>query len=104
MNMTAKILKKGILIPGVNDNNAKIQFKIFESDIEPILRFMHIQKIKSNGLVTIDKNKCTMCYNNNVDISIETNWKNIISVEDDTSVCPLKIMSFDIECNCSSME
>lgn len=76
------------------------KFKLYESNIEPFLRFAHIKNIQPAGWVRIPKKKTTMgtqilpC---KCELDLETKWKNIESVEKD-EIAPLLVASFDLEC------
>jgi DNA polymerase elongation subunit (family B) len=77
-------------------NNWK-KFQLYESNIEPFLRFMHIRDISACGWVKILKYKdletdLTIC-----DLNYQTKWTNIISIEE-PKILPLIVASFDIEC------
>jgi DNA polymerase elongation subunit (family B) len=68
------------------------------------LRFFHIRDISPSGWIAIPKKKITENndYNNiNCDFSFETNYKNIIPLNDKETRVPYKIMSFDIEASSS---
>ena len=73
--------------------------KLYEANIDPILRLIHLTKILSTGWICVSKystigheEKTTSC-----DIEIHANhWKNIGPVEDD-SIAPLFMASYDIE-------
>jgi DNA polymerase elongation subunit (family B) len=77
-------------------------FVLYESNIDPFLRYIHELNIKPCGWVSvneyteeIDDKYDTRCYYN-----IVTNYKNIEAV-DKNSIAPLLIASFDIECTSS---
>lgn len=73
--------------------------KIYEANVDPILRLIHLTKILSTGWVCVskystigDQEKTTSC-----DTEIHAHhWKNIAPVEDD-SIAPLLMASYDIE-------
>jgi DNA polymerase elongation subunit (family B) len=75
------------------------KYRLFESNIEPFLRCMHIQNLDAVGWVEIkddkydnlDKN-ITCC-----DINIATDYRNLLRYEE-RIIMPLVIASFDIEC------
>lgn len=74
----------------------KYHNKIYEANIDPILRFIHLTGIESTGWVRVkthyENEPETSC-----DIEIQaTKWKDIEPVQDD-SIGPLVIASFDIE-------
>ena len=84
-------------------DNKYRSYDLYESNIPPMLRFMHIQDISACGWVEIKKSKYTKLSNDdfNTDINIEAKWTDIMSMEDEEvskSISPLKILSFDIEC------
>ena len=93
-----KVFKKKLTL---TDLNTKIDFskKIYESSIDPLLRFFHEMDIKPCSWVRIAKINCdknmppqTRC---NIDITCE--HTEIIPIEK-TSIAPLLVASFDIEC------
>ena len=72
------------------------QYRLYESNIEPMLRFMHIQDIEASGWVRIKKNKYTSEKKGNI-IEVDVKWKNIERYEGEKK-SELIIASFDIEC------
>jgi DNA polymerase elongation subunit (family B) len=70
-------------------------YKLYESNIEPILRFIHITNIKSVSWIEI--HKYDEIDGEKSDINISTNYGNIKPVVDD-DMPPLVIASIDIEC------
>ncbi len=77
------------------------KFQLCESNLEPILRIMHIQNISPNGIIKVDKTKCkeilgkekqTYCV-----IEIETDYTNLKPVNENIMI-PFIVCSFDIEC------
>ena len=77
------------------------KYEVFETNIEPMFRFMHTQKISSCGFVKIEKGKYKYFNKKEIpsynDINIYTKWENIMPV-DDSVILPLVVASFDIEC------
>lgn len=79
----------------------ELGFKLFHSDIEPLLKFFHDSKIKPSSWIKIKGNTFTTKYNQSYcQINIETSWKNIEGFEN-AAIAPLVIASFDIECDSS---
>ncbi|QKF93823.1 DNA-directed DNA polymerase family B [Fadolivirus algeromassiliense] len=77
------------------------KYKLYESNIEPFLRCMHIRKLNAVGWVKLSGGKYNHfseedCPSTN-DISVYTEWTNLEHVED-TTIVPLIIAAFDIEC------
>ena len=94
MRKASYLFKNGIKIYTIS--REKIKFRVYESNIDPILRCMHIRNILPCGWISIDKYH-KIPNNKNVDISIETTWTNLKHVENN-ELAPIKIMSYDIEC------
>lgn len=76
-----------------------IKFRLYESNIIPYIRFMHIRQLNSVGWVNVKKEKLktfdidpTTCH-----INYRCNWSAVDRV-DDNDIRKLKIASFDIEC------
>ncbi|QOI90295.1 hypothetical protein QKU58_gp036 [Pyramimonas orientalis virus] len=98
MYITRKMLQYRIKVGRV-----QVQFDLNESNIDPFLRFIHIQNIKPGGWISIDE------YTTDVDdeleskcqINITTSCENVQPL-DCNKVAPVNIMSFDIECTSSS--
>ena len=89
-------------IPGLTNGN--YLFQIFESKIDPLLRFIHHSKTKSCGNILIkngdyeiveEDDKTTNC-----SIEVKVNWTKVHEDPEEFQA-PLKIMAFDIECNSS---
>jgi DNA polymerase delta subunit 1 len=73
---------------------AGLKLKVYEANIDPVLRFMHITGVQSTGWLeaTGDRVYLTTC---DIDIFVG-HWKTIKPVEND-SIAPFRISSFDIE-------
>jgi DNA polymerase elongation subunit (family B) len=102
MNAAVRIFEKDVKIIGYTPN--AMRYKLYESNIEPLLRFMHIRNILPTGWVRIPANK----YEKNIeilkstcDIDINCSWKVIEPVEDVEKLAPFKVASFDLECTSS---
>jgi DNA polymerase elongation subunit (family B) len=85
--------------------NTPFKAKIYESNIEPLLRCMHIRKLDACGWIEInkyDKLKSVVINNTEIkksycDINIETDWQNLNRYENNL-ISKFVIASFDIEC------
>ncbi len=74
-------------------------YQRFESNIEPHIRFMHINNLSSCGWVSIDKKKIRQIREySNCDHSIEVDWKYVKPADNDDRMASFKIMGYDIEC------
>jgi DNA polymerase delta subunit 1 len=73
------------------------RYKVYEANIDPLLRFMHRTGISSTGWIDT-ANMCIRSYNTTCTIDLFCqDWKSLRPVDRD-DIAPLKIMSFDIEC------
>ena len=92
--------KKILKIPFLIQNGE--HFEVFESNIDPMLRFIHEKNIKPSGWIEIHKNKYDVYEDNitNCQIYIKTDYNNIKEIEKD-NVNKLIIASYDIECDSS---
>jgi DNA polymerase delta subunit 1 len=89
MRNTRYKIDKGIQIPG---RNQPIFFPLYESNIDPILRFMHLRDILSAGWIKITN----YCFGENN--MYECNWKDINNCpEFSVRLSNIRIMYFDIE-------
>lgn len=84
----------------------KRQYDLYESNLDPILRFMHTNDIKSAGLIKIEGDKYSQYdpYDQVTRCQIEINvpsYKNVLPVND-SKLIPIVFASFDIECTSES--
>ena len=75
------------------------KLKIYESNIDPVLRFMHVTDIRSTGWFKISGGVQNFSSTCQFDI-----WDPTLEPVDRDDIAPLKIMSFDIECYSSTGE
>lgn len=84
-------------------SNELIKYRLYESNIDPFLRMMHIRNIEPCGWIKLDKDKYNININNQLShcqIDIECKWTNIVRC-DKEKIAPLIIASFDLECTSS---
>lgn len=96
-----RLMSKDVRILGVH--KYPVRYKLYESNIEPFLRFIHIQGLQPSGWCIIPKTKYWV--NTNVQmtscqIDIECDWRDIAPYEQE-SIAPFIVASFDIECTSS---
>jgi DNA polymerase elongation subunit (family B) len=68
------------------------RFDLYESNIDPILRFTHLRDILTAGWIKVTKFEYSdelLCYT--------TNWKNIQHFENGPRIADIRVMYFDIE-------
>ena len=83
------------------ERQRKITFKLYESNMNPILRFLHERNVDAIGWCKIPKNKFLPFKDEHrkgtTNINVNCNWKDVHRVES-TDIHKFKILSFDIEC------
>lgn len=84
------------------DKNEQCDSNLYESNIHPVIRFIHLQKISPCGWIQIkdkkdDINKSLFPYSDQV---IVCDYTNVLPM-DKNDIHPFKIASFDIECDSS---
>lgn len=97
MRFVERVFSKPITIYGLG----KQTFPIYESNIEPFIRFIHRRGISPCGWVRVSK----YAVNHDIlpthcKINITTDWKNIVGI-DQSITAPFVIASFDLECTSS---
>ena len=81
----------------------EMQFKLFESDLEPLLRFYHDSKIKPSDWISLSAKRYQVKPRgsfSHCQIDIEIDW-NEIKPSQKTGIPPLIVASFDIEADSS---
>jgi len=73
------------------------KWRIYEANLDPVLRFMHVSGCTSTGWIQISEEI------DDPDTRCDLNLRGILTpVKDKDSIAPLKVMSFDIECYSST--
>lgn len=98
MKRVARVFNNYIDFNHEGDDIGCAKYQIYESNIDPYLRFIHIRDLESCGWVKIYSKDCQdNGENTTTDINIKCDWKNVHK-EDKIGIAPFKIASFDIEC------
>ena len=93
--------KSSMILPIKNKYKTPIKYNIFESDLEPVLRFLHDTKIKPSSWVHVNSNKFKVeTKQAKTQINISCDWHDLEPM-DKTDIPPLLIASFDIEADSS---
>ena len=84
-----------------SDGIIKEGFKLYESNIDPFLRFIHMKEIKPCGWIQVSNYD----YQDNIpdtkcNYNLTADW-NDIQAMDINKIAPLIVASFDIECTSS---
>ena len=97
MREFSSALASPISIKNLTDNPTI--FQRYEANIEPHIRFMHINNLSSCGWVNIDLDKAIHNKEySDCDHTYFVDWRNVKPAENDNRIAPLKIMGYDIEC------
>ena len=82
-------------------NQSGLLYRVYESNIEPLLRFMHRTNIKSTGWLETGP-RCVRANIAKTDIDLYcADWKTLTPLDRDDNA-PFVICSFDIECHSST--
>lgn len=96
-------LKNSIKVYGLN-NDKPYKYDLYESNIDPIIRFIHLTKILPCGWVRIPKNSFIYVKSHSrsttTNLEIRVQWDKI-KPYDRIVTAPINKMSFDIECDSS---
>jgi DNA polymerase elongation subunit (family B) len=93
-----QIFKKKIFYETLTSTPFK--YKIYESDINPILKLIHLRNLETCGWIEIPDDKYVQNesdYTSRCAINIDTHWINLHR-HNATNMCKFIIASFDIEC------
>ena len=98
-NLASRRMVSGRLRRPLPDETVKM--KLYESNLDPVLRLMHRTGIQSTGwLDTGDECEPDCVANTDIDLKCK-NWRNLKPV-DDPETAPFVVASVDIECNSST--
>jgi DNA polymerase elongation subunit (family B) len=95
-----RVFYKKFYIPSIS--RKPIKFNVFESNIYPMLRLMHIRQLDAVGWVKIEKNKYKLIGEDDMcqtscEINASCKWTQLEKV-DDNNIQKFIIAAFDIEC------
>lgn len=91
-----RIMSRDVYVTGVH--NKKVRYQLYESNIDPFLRLVHIRDIEPAGWVKVqdfEKNSQILPTKCQIDISVD--WRKLFRA-DIQKLAPLMVASFDIEC------
>jgi DNA polymerase delta subunit 1 len=98
-NVVARRMVNGRLKRTLPDES--IKYKVYESNLDPVLRLMHRTGIQSTGWLDTG-DECVRSYLAHVDIDLFcNNWKTLKPI-DIPETAPFVVASVDIECNSST--
>lgn len=89
-----RIFQKAVQVVGL----PQCRYKLYESNIEPFLRMMHIKDIEPCGWVRVNKYEINSdILETTCDIDVNAPWTQIERY-DCNDMAPMKVVSFDLEC------
>lgn len=80
--------------------NDTVEFTLYESNIDPLLRFLHLQDIEPCSWVRIPKGKFTVSQETACEVDISCDWR-VVQPYSCGDSCGFVICSFDIETDSS---
>lgn len=96
MTKSRYIFKKPLQIKGVNKTACK--YKLYESNVEPFMRYCHIKEILMSGWITLEQSKYKLTHNESkTQIEVEIDKLDIISLKEKKDITNFLQASFDIE-------
>lgn len=75
-------------------------YELFETTIDPMLRFIHSSQVKPVGWLKATKCRVRNIKTSHCDYNLRTSWSNITAFETDDTA-KMKILAYDIECDSS---
>jgi DNA polymerase elongation subunit (family B) len=91
-----RVLSKPVYIIGMH--NRAVRYQLYESNIDPFLRLVHLRNIEPAGWITItdfEDNSLVLPTKCQIDVSVD--WRKV-SKADIEKIAPMTVASFDIEC------
>jgi DNA polymerase elongation subunit (family B) len=100
MRQAIKLFERIVTIPGLFNRH---KLKLYESNIEPLFRFMHRQKIDPTGWLMIEPDNYTVAndYTTIIGETYDVEWNHVrpYTGPECNGTAPFLISSFDIECD-----
>jgi len=78
-----------------------MQFKLYENNVEPLLRFLHERDLNACGFISIPKK---VFHSNDTTCSVYSGscqWNDVCPVKEEKQTAPIMLCSFDIEASSS---
>lgn len=99
MRIVADRLKKPVQTGCLNLAAGAI--KLYESNIDPLIRFIHIRDLAPAGWISVASTDLRPLTESTCDTTLGTHWTKISRVENRHDIAPFLMASFDIECSSS---
>ena len=75
----------------------RYQGRVYEGNLDPVLRFMHRTGIYSTGWLRVSNGSPNVSSSSSCDVDLTADWKDLSPIDCDL-MAPFRIMSLDIEC------
>ena len=97
MRATARVFQQPLRISSISSK--PLFLKLYESNIDPFIRFIHCQDLNPSGWIELHANKFEVVNykETTCQIELKAKWSNVFP-HDKQDIAPLVIASFDIEC------
>jgi hypothetical protein len=93
------LAKNKIRVPLLNSGQP-YYYEPYESNLQPLLRFMHCRDINASGWLGVENQKA-IWNNTTSDYSVSVNWTDVQPMKDKNDLPPIKYVGFDIEADSS---
>jgi len=89
-------------VDGVSPQGKKLALKVYEANIDPMLRFFHMQNISPAGWVQVPANHWEFANSDDAKVKVyaTAEWMDVQAATDQ-GMAPFLVGSWDIECNSS---
>lgn len=99
-NFNAYNKYKEVFNDAIRVDNKLMKFQLYETNISPMLRFMHCRDIIPAAWIKIERGKYDYKHITRCQIEVSVEWKDVLFL-DKNDIGPIQIASFDIECTSS---
>jgi DNA polymerase elongation subunit (family B) len=93
------ILQDPLRLPGINQDRTYL-YELYESNLQPLLRFMHCNNLKAAGWINVTDARPHFLNNTTCKREATTTTQNVKAI-DRTDIPPINYMGFDIEADSS---
>ena len=99
MKIMAAKLRKPVDGRGISFNAGEI--KLYENNIEPVIRFMHMRDVQPAGWLSVARQRLLKTTESRCDHGYSTRWTFVDAMRHKHESAPFIVASFDLECSSS---
>jgi DNA polymerase elongation subunit (family B) len=92
-----RVLNEPCRIPRLCHGGQPIKFALYESNMDPMIRFIHLANLKPCGWVRVPAGAATPVARTTSQVDVQAHWTNVKPLERD-GAARFVVASFDIEC------